>query len=136
MSESRSAAIADPAAPIVTDAGTDMDSDELSVGLRNAGFDVAEWTANSTRFAANDLMMTIINIWRLPDVYAANWNAIAEGLHMRASENAGAVALVVRRASRFAEADPIQWEAGLRTLTALGEEWRALGGLLRVVVYD
>lgn len=91
------------------------------------------WRATTGSTAARELMNALIDGWRLPDVHAANWNAIAEGLHVQGMQGRTKAVLIVDDADLFARANPVQWEAGRRTLTELGEEWRARGGILRVI---
>lgn len=120
----------------VSASAADLNYTSLVDALVAKGFQVAEWVGEDGPYAAENLMMTIIRRWALPDVYAANWNAIAEGLHVRGLEGPGKVALLITNHATFSRSDPIQWDAGIEILSRRGEEWRARGGTLRVVLID
>jgi hypothetical protein len=113
----------------------DLPPDALTSALRKLGSAVVDITVQESPRAAEDLMMGIITGLALQDVYAANWNAIAESLHIRGQENPVTTAIVVRNASFLASSDPLQWQAGVEVLTRVGREWQGAGVRLRVAAF-
>jgi hypothetical protein len=114
----------------------ELQPDALASALRTLAPIVVDLAVQTPLGAAEDLMMGIIRELDLQDVHAANWNAIAESLHVRGQGKPVTTAIIIRNASLLMSSDPVQWAAGVRVLTRVGREWQAAGACLRIAVFN